>query len=95
MNDVSKLSGASPVSPTSNRVWKPPRKQRPGDRSTGKRNESNSEKDEERRQDTARSAGLQALITNENEDRGRKGEALSYGAGGLKKPRNHKVDIII
>ncbi len=95
MNDVSKLSGASPVSPTSSRVWKPPRKQRPGDRSTGKRHGNNSEKDEDSRQDTALSGGPQALITNEIEDKGRKDEALSYGAGGLKKPRNHKVHIVI
>ncbi len=95
MNDVSKLSGASPVSPTSNRVWKPPRKQKPGDRSAKKEQRDPSKKEEEGRQDTAQTVEPQALATDEIQEKDENGEPLSYGTGGLKKPRSHKVDLII
>lgn len=95
MNDVSKISGASPASPTSNRVWKPPRKQKPGERSAERGHEENSKKEEDGGQDAAQSKKMHVLEIEKIEDRDENNEPLSYGAGGLKKPRNHKVDLII
>jgi|GEM_PF-6577799 len=94
MNEVSRLSGASPVSPTSNRVWKPPRKQKPGDRPAGKR-PKRYRNDEENRGSTGEreekdKPEIEEIETPEDGD-----GPLSYGSGVFKKPRNHKVDLII
>ena len=95
MNDVSKLSGASPVSPTSNRVWKPPRKQKPGEHPTGKKRKQ-PRKGKRDEQDTVILSGEQeAPATEDTPSHDENGEPLSYGSGGLKKPRNHKVDLVI
>ncbi len=101
MNDVSKLSGASPVSPTSNRVWKPPQKQKSGDRPPKKdprRKQGEEKEGGDRMEDRENREGQGDRRTLQIEEIGPqdgKGEPLSYGAGGLKKPQNHKVDLII
>lgn len=95
MNDVSRLSGASPVSPTSNRVWKSPRKQKPGERSGRNRHDDHLKEEEDGRRDTAQPNEPQVPETEEPEDPGDGGDPLSYGTAGLKKSRNHKVDLVI
>ena len=92
MNDVSKLSGASPVSPTSGRVWKPPRKHKPGDRPAGKKPER------PRKEDRGSSGGREnkdPVEIEEIELPEDDGESLGYGSGVLKRPRTHKVNLII
>lgn len=96
MNDVSKLSGASPVSPTPDRVWKSPRKQRPDERSSGKRSGRQSKKKGDGAGvETPRADGIQGSENEENETQDQKEELLSYGSGGLKRPRSHKVNLVI
>jgi len=95
MNDVSKLGGASPVSPTSNRVWKSPRKHRPGEHPPGKKRKD-PRKGEKEPQDTVSLSQEEEVLDNEAApSQDENGEPLSYGSGGLKKPRNHKVDLVI
>ena len=94
MNDVSKLSGASPVSPTSGRVWKPPREQKPGDRPAGKR-PKRYRKEGENRDNAGDREEKRTVEIEEIETSGDGDEPLSYGSGVFKKPRNHKVDLII
>jgi len=95
MNEVSKLSGASPVSPTSSRVWKPPRKQKPGNRPAGKRPEPSRKEEKEGRgtadgRENKEPVVIERIGTPDDGD-----EPLGYGAGVFRKPRNHKVDLII
>ena len=95
MNDVSKLSGASPVSPTSGRVWKPPRKQRPGDRPAGKRPERSRKEEKEGRGTAGDREEKKPVVIGEIETPDDGDEPRGYGSGVFKEPRNHKVDLII
>ncbi len=94
MNDVSRLGGASPVSPTSSRVWKSPREQKPGDRPAGKR-PKRYRKEEENRDNAGDREENGTVEIEEIETAGDRGEPSSYGSGVFKKSRNHKIDLII
>lgn len=95
MNDVSRLTGASPVSPSSNRVWKSPHKQKPGDRRAKRKREEHSGKEEDRREtrDEQQKQETPGIEEVELQDNG--GKSLTYGPDGLRKPQNRKVDLII
>ncbi len=96
MNEVSKLSGASPVQPASNRVTRSPRKRKPGERPAGKRKTySPPREDEENRNAVDPTGEEREQETAEGETPEENGERLIYGAGGFKKPRNPKVDLVI
>lgn len=95
MNDVTRLTGASPVGPSSNRVWKSPHKQRPGDRQAKRKRREHSRKEDEHRE-TADGRSGQGTMEMEVIDEPSGGDQpLSYGSNGLKKLRNHKVDLVI
>jgi hypothetical protein len=95
MNELSKLSGASPVSPTTSRIWKPPRKQKPGDRPPGKKHERLRKEDEEGRGAPGEREERKALEIEEIEPSQGDVERLGYGSGVLRRKRNHRIDLII
>ena len=95
MTEVTRLSGASPVSPTPNRVWKSPHRQRPGEQQP-KKKRGHPRKDEDEARDVAlRSGDRGEPGTSEDEGLDENGEAVSYGSDGLKKRQSHKVDVVI
>ena len=95
MNEVSKLSAASPVQPASNRVPRSPRKRKPGEHPAGKRRYSPPREDEEKQNAADPTGEERERETPEGEMPEENGERLIYGAGGFKKPRNPKVDLVI
>ncbi len=95
MNDVSRLSGASPVSPSSDKVWKSPHKQEPGDRRAKRKRREHSGQGEDRREtrdekEKQETPGIEEVEPQDNGDK-----PLTYGPDGLRKPKDRKVDLII
>jgi hypothetical protein len=95
MNEVTRLSGTAPVSPTQNRVWKPPRRQKTGERPPERKKRHPRKNEDEQRDAALRSGDRGEPGTGEEERRDENGEAVSYGSDGLKKRQSHKVDVVI
>ncbi len=95
MNDVSRLTGAAPVIPSSNRVRKSPHKQRPTNRQARGKHRGHSGKEDEQRETAEERNGQRTMEMEVIEEPNDGDQPLSYGSNGLKKPRNHKVDLVI
>lgn len=89
MNELSKLRGLTPVSPASNRVWKPPKERKPGDRPARRRNQKG-----KTYEDARNAPDRTDRIPEPNTDDEKDAEApLEYGADGLRKRPRNKIDV--
>jgi hypothetical protein len=93
MNDVGKLRGLNPIGPALNRVRRPPKKRKPGDR-PNKRNDQRRQKGHEEELEEAALGGVDISVGDfetQEEDL----ETLQYNADGVSKSRKHKIDLVI
>ena len=85
MEDYSGLKAAIPASPTSGRLWGVPKKRRAEDRNP-----------EGRQQREGRDREDKEIGEEEHEPEERAdAEEFRYGAHGMRKKKNHQVDVII
>jgi hypothetical protein len=93
MNDAGKLRGLTPIGPGLDRVWRPPKKRKPGDRPK-KRNDRLKHKGNEEETEEASLEGMDISIGNSGTP-DQDIESVGYNAGGVRKSRKHKVDLVI
>jgi hypothetical protein len=93
MDDFSRLSGAVPIAPVSNRVWGLQKKRKPGDRKRRNRKEEDGTTFN-READQGSTGAEEAKDAEAVENQAFEGE-IGYGSSGEKKKISRKIDLVI
>lgn len=93
MNDVGKLRGLTPIGPSLDRVWRPPKQRKPGERPK-KRNEKFKLKGDEEETEEKALAGI-AISIGDTQQSEEKSDPMNDDAENPKKAREHKIDLVI